>query len=190
MKILILLLLFLGISSCGKLDSTLRRVVRDTCAKLSTQYNSTGPEFIQYVDAFFEAQYHWTNEKSDRPAIVNFGQASTGANATCYTRVDFTKEVLVDSKSWAKMTDIHRRLLIFHELGHCVLDRKHSLAMIYSVSKGETIIGSMMYFCTGKLLNEYELYQDEFEYELFTGDTSLLEDAFDGVNLWDSLSNK
>lgn len=47
----------------------------------------------------------------------------------CLTDIDgggIFREVAIDIDTWAELTEIRREALIFHELGHCVMDLDHT----------------------------------------------------------------
>lgn len=44
----------------------------------------------------------------------------------CKTYSDGRKEVVVSSAFWAQATFYEKEFLVFHELGHCILDRVHT----------------------------------------------------------------
>lgn len=47
------------------------------------------------------------------------GQCEQGGNVKVPT-------ITINTKSWARMDDLSKEALIFHELGHCVLERGHN----------------------------------------------------------------
>ncbi len=44
----------------------------------------------------------------------------------CKTYSDGSKEIVLDLVYWENATEIEREYLVFHELGHCVLERDHN----------------------------------------------------------------
>lgn len=183
LKSFLLLCSILIFVSCGKIDDTVSDMKDKVFEKIIMVQTTTDEEFVEYTESFFDSQYKHTGETSDRPAIVNFGKVNPDARATCWTRADHKKEVMIDREIWNTLSDIHRRLLIFHELGHCVLDRDHSWKFIYNEDEGVTIMASIMFSNTGKILNKYIMYQDAYEYELFTGNASMIEEEFGGIQI-------
>ena len=87
-----------------------------------------------------------------RGVQVNFGQEGIegvfdaiagGANGQCQHRSGAPNLVVVDRDYWVQATDLEREFLIFHELGHCFLNRSHDdaktnagvcLSMMHSTS--------------------------------------------------------
>lgn len=47
------------------------------------------------------------------------------AGGTCLRRNGRTPVITINKKAWITMTDSQREQLMFHELGHCVLNRDH-----------------------------------------------------------------
>lgn len=49
-----------------------------------------------------------------------------GTVGVCTTYDDDTiRDIVIDTKYWNNVTDLQREELMFHELGHCVLNREH-----------------------------------------------------------------
>ena len=181
MKTVLLLCSIIVLVSCGKLDSELNKLAQ--LDKFGTEHTTSGHIFLEYIEDFKNAMYYWTGKEPSAPVIVNFGKVSGPQNigiavrATCYTRANFTKEVMVNEKIWYTLSKIHQQLLIDHELGHCILDRGHSWKLIISEDY-ESILGSIMFSNTAAILHNYTQYQDAYRQELFTGGTKLLEEIF------------
>lgn len=43
----------------------------------------------------------------------------------CFRNVDKPKKVIIDIECWDQASDADKEFIIFHELGHCFLDRGH-----------------------------------------------------------------
>lgn len=77
---------------------------------------------------------------------------------------DGTPKILIDIDSWEDETDVERRVLLFHELGHCVLNREH----IETWDINGLIVSSIMY----PYLESESMYSRNWTYymwELFHG---------------------
>ena len=48
-----------------------------------------------------------------------------GVLGVCVRNDEEPNRVAVDQEAWAAADDAFRELIVFHELGHCVLDREH-----------------------------------------------------------------
>lgn len=175
MKKLGLWLLTLGLlTSCGGSSSS------STSSGGTTVHPQPGiaVEIQSYVSQF-EARYHTTV-----PYLVDFDTASdTGSQTTNGTTVgvckvwsDGYKEVRINRTWWNSQADITRKVLIFHELGHCSFNRVHD-------TRTEPMTGvpaefanrplSMMYPTINPIVYYYRQpqYTDYYENEL-VGPTS------------------
>lgn len=86
---------------------------------------SIAPEFQSTVDEFNQVAAQHGHNGVDN-LIVEFGQTSNkNAGATCY-QDSGTPRVAVDEKTWNSASDKQRKEMMFHELGHCVLNRSHT----------------------------------------------------------------
>ncbi len=81
-----------------------------------------------YIDLF-------VSEASDRAIEIDMSEINLGAyienieqNGTlgqCISYSDGSKEIVIDERSWERLDDLEKEYVVFHELGHCVLDRSH-----------------------------------------------------------------
>lgn len=109
MKQLLLLTFLLLLAGCGQ----------DTTAPRTTaQPAPVDPEFIPYVSAF---EQHYSVNASGTG--ISFAP-QTSFPGTIIGYCD-GKNVTIDSDYWAIAGDKERLLLVFHELGHCVLQHGH-----------------------------------------------------------------
>lgn len=87
----------------------------------------TEPAFAPYVAEFRVAAEARgvVDTSADLGTSVEFGEPHAGKMATCFYS-PLGARVVVSRAIWddTKFTE-ERRLLIFHELGHCVLGRSH-----------------------------------------------------------------
>lgn len=110
MTLLLALVTSITVSACGKIG------VKD-------------PQFLQYVERF-ETEAKARGVAVDTTWLdMTFVDDLKGNNFTpntvgaCY----FGSEVKVKKTAWKKFSDTERELLVFHELGHCVLNHaEHS----------------------------------------------------------------
>lgn len=95
---------------------------------------------------------------------VNFDETPPGEIGLCvtYHRVTGTyREVLIDRSSWFFMDHWQREMLVFHELGHCVLGRKHDSTLINGWPR------SLMYPQAAAISSSrYKTYRDFYVKEL------------------------
>ena len=83
-------------------------------------------QFQPYV-AHFEAhasEHGQTVKVTD--LVVHFGRMENALErGICEINGDTTPTITINEDSWNKMDENEREPLMFHELGHCVLHRKH-----------------------------------------------------------------
>jgi len=56
---------------------------------------------------------------------VQLTDIETEAVGRCLTYTDQTRVIELDKTYWMTQDDVQREFVIFHELGHCILDRSH-----------------------------------------------------------------
>lgn len=85
---------------------------------------STGP-FDGYVKKFYQEMGNAGLENSRRDIAINFDEnPDMGAAGICFWSEN-PRRITVNKYYWDTMSDSERKFLIFHELGHCVLNRSH-----------------------------------------------------------------
>ncbi len=147
----ITLLAGLFISSCGK-DS------RDI-----------DPVFQPYVDMFFEeAQLRGLDMKEeDYSFSVNFGEAVAGG--VCYY---LGNRIEINEFAWSVYPELSKQFLIFHELGHCLLDRRHDNQVLYNGECKSLMKGTEENECRRNIFNN-GVWREYYLDELFDEDTPL-----------------
>ena len=83
------------------------------------------PAFESYVQAFIAegAKRGQTIDFDDSGLIVEFSDVTVGnASGFCYVG---EHHVVIDKSEWTSLSENVRGFLLFHELGHCELDRGH-----------------------------------------------------------------
>ncbi len=100
--------------SCGKKDDS----PPDTLA--------IGAEFTPYVARFETASGQYGSKLTVTNLVIQFGdtQSSTERGA-CEIGGGNPPTIIVNQESWNRISDAEREEFLFHELGHCVLRRKH-----------------------------------------------------------------
>jgi hypothetical protein len=89
--------------------------------------NTIDPEFVSYVKKFEQEQ----NE--DVYVDVTFKKIEPPAVGLCW-RYEDTKtgvSIEIDPDYWFSATETKKEVLIFHELGHCILGRDHEEEKLY-----------------------------------------------------------
>lgn len=138
MKIILLLLLLTG---CGKV--------------------TVAPQFQPYLDSFLAEGRARGQDYSKSEVTINFGSVSSGERAYCSRYTFQANEVIVGEGSWNGMNEDRRTALIYHELGHCILNRPHRDEMSY---------GRAVSLMNSKLISssQFHKYQVEYIDELFS----------------------
>lgn len=118
-------------------------------------HGQVDPEFQPYVDLFMEY--------ANLPVIhvdMYFNPQSGNVIGVCYKRGN-DRKVEIDVEWWDKAGELDREILIFHELGHCVLEKPHTN---FDLEDG----------CGGSVMNEYHIgaycydkHYDHYIEELF-----------------------
>lgn len=132
------------------------------------QHNSTDPIFKSYVKTFEkEAQRELEKPNfkvGDVP--INFGDTENpDFVGVCFTYSNGQREVIVRETWWERSDELARQALIFHELGHCRLDRGHEDET--TTIEGREVRLSLMH-SRMVYLNDYQQYKDEYHQELYT----------------------
>lgn len=98
-----------------------------SCNSLETEV-TIDPALQPYVDQFLiEAQNRGVNiDLQENGLIMQFEEDVSTADYSgiCRYRIG-TNEVGIDKEVWGRLDEVERDRLIYHELGHCVLDRGH-----------------------------------------------------------------
>lgn len=97
--------------------------------------------------------------------IVQFSSSLTApTEAECFN--SSTPRILVNSNIWFEFSEIEQEAIMFHELGHCILNLGHDTTMI--TLGGDYIPRSIMY----PYSQSDQIYLDHWDYyvnELFNG---------------------
>jgi len=84
------------------------------------------PEARPYVDAFVQAGASVGRPISIEDLVVVFSpKVANDKPGICHRGAGATPTVIIDRKRWDDASKTQRELLIFHELGHCILERDH-----------------------------------------------------------------
>lgn len=93
-----------------------------------TSYDASDVNSIEIVDGPFQGFTEQQNK-----TIVG----------VCYTYSNGATSVEIKKSYWQKITDSEKKFLIYHELGHCVLNRGHKNAwQNWSCGTAKSIMGS------------------------------------------------
>ena len=127
-----------------------------------------------YSKFLAEAAIHNIKLDSDRidHLKITFGdikqksEIGTKVLGYCETSALGARDIVIDQDYWAKSIDLDREQLMFHELGHCLLGRKHRTDLKRTNGRPvsimyPTILGSVTY-------HENESVYGDYLRELFT----------------------
>lgn len=109
MKILIIVSTLL-LASCGQLDN-----IKDPRPILTT--NEAFKPYIKRFESFYG--------KSIGDIPVNFATLNNDFVGACNVWGSGHKNIEVDFNHWNTLNESQKEILIFHELGHCVLELDH-----------------------------------------------------------------
>lgn len=99
-----------------------------SCSK-ENQAKIIEAELQVYIDLF-------TSEAMERDVQIDVSEINLGAyiknieeNGTigqCISYSDGTKDIVIDERNWNRLDELEKEYVVFHELGHCVLNRSHN----------------------------------------------------------------
>ncbi len=96
--------------------------------------------------------------------IVRFEDLGSGKAGACAKGDDVTPTITLSSYYWPMFDEGMREELVYHELGHCILNRPHLTAT--TIDNGEVIYKSIM---NNNLFAgiTYEIHRSYYVHELF-----------------------
>jgi len=140
----------------------------------SRKFETSNPVFKEFVDKFETEGKAYLNQPNfnigDIP--INFGDTEGTAVGVCFKYSNGKSEVIIDEDKWDALPSI-REVLIYHELGHCRLNRGHDNSLFDNDVKlsilNEVLVSGF----------QYTRYRDGYVKELFTQDKSGLVTALE-----------
>lgn len=131
-------------------------------------HDTTNPVFTSYIASFEQVARVETGDPTftvgDIP--INFGDTENpDFQGVCFTYPDGQKEIIIRESWWSSAEDSYRESLLFHELGHCRLDREHDDA---TFSVGSNTYRSSMMSSIIVAPRDYNQYKVGYWKELFT----------------------
>jgi len=126
------------------------------------------PAFQPYLDRF-----QVDAGKSINPVTIRFGEiaqnnSESTTNAVCDSSDDIPVITISQSLPWADLNDMFRETLLYHELGHCLLDRTHDSSLWIPDGLDFALPNSIMYPELPNL-DFYSRYRAHYIQELFNG---------------------
>lgn len=162
------LYLLLILSSCGKIAGIDLDFMKQKQKDASHLFGSSDPYFDSYKTEFVNNHYIETGSSVGVSHVrINFVEnIETGASTVglCYSWGS-KREIVIKRSFWNSVSESYRKSLIFHELGHCALNRSH---------KDDTYMGKQLsimntYTVSG---NYFSLYKNALLNELHTQNTT------------------
>lgn len=95
-------------------------------------------EFMKYVDKF-DSIYH-----TNVGIMMEWGDLTNNMVGVCKWWDDGHREIQIDRQAWPSFTDNGKEELIFHELGHCILNLPHNENRI-NIGGWRSVPQSIMY---------------------------------------------
>ena len=162
-----LIILYFITHSCGMLMES------DVTNGNRRQFESTNPIFNEYVAKFERDGKVLTQDQSfsigDIP--INFGDTKNPRfDGLCIKYPNGDREVLMKKSWWDRSSKDEREILLYHELGHCRLNRSHDEHKVHNTKT------SIMNPVVPNVLH-YMDYRTQYVQELFTGNKTQIMDA-------------
>lgn len=90
------------------------------------------PEEFQLIDSELRPYFERFEEEANKRGLsLEFGDLEgkleelDGVGGQCVRNSALPNEVLIDIVFWTQASDADKEFIVFHELGHCVLNRSH-----------------------------------------------------------------
>ncbi len=141
-------------------------LLADSCSKEELQEIRIDDKLAEYFEAFAAEGALRGIQIDFREAQVEglIDQLDNKVSGQCQHDADAPDRVVIDPDYWERATHMQREFIVFHELGHCVLDRTH----LDSKSQDGTC-RSMMHSSAGTCRNAYSIAtRTEYLDELFS----------------------
>lgn len=144
------LLLLIVLAGCGKTDSQIQ--------------NLQGAQGLQsYVEKFSQDAARFGRQTNTSHVVVQFGTVEkSGAAGECKVDEAGNRTIVINEEAWSGYGKQYREMLIYHELGHCVLNRTHSTDLGSDGNPDSLMYPNLFYAAV------YEFNRDGYLNELFT----------------------
>jgi len=142
---------------------------------IQSSHAFTGPkEFLPLVNDFVAEGF--TQGRSAQALdhsrlTMAFGTTEGNVIGLCYSGQGYKPSIVISRRFWDESSDTARKLVLHHELGHCVLDRRHR--------EGRFTNGNPMSMMYPIILADqtYLAYQDYYEREMYELQTSMADEG-------------
>ncbi len=89
------------------------------------KHYSAPAELQPYITEFIEDSIKYGKPQTVDNLVIVFDSMSTDIGGTCTPNGRDTPVIRVNSVVWPRMPETYRRIVLLHELGHCILHREH-----------------------------------------------------------------
>lgn len=91
----------------------------------------------QLVERFYQdaTKHHYKGYMFPVPIMFDNKKTESSVLGTCY--YGFFRYITVNKKNWKELNYLQKKMVIYHELGHCVLDRDHEEDNIFPLVEVE-----------------------------------------------------
>jgi hypothetical protein len=128
---------------CGRFFEFLELVswvlILSACGKGTLSPVNDAPDFQRYLDHFqaYSVQYGHDVPPVKNLLGVTFGPTQDADVAgLCIWGFLSGRQILINKEQWKDLDDLSRESLVFHELGHCALNRAHNADLISGAETG------------------------------------------------------
>lgn len=139
------------------------------CSRQQPPTVDIDPSFQEIVDEFVGESANQNRPVDITNLAIHFSNAldSWVPGECIYYGGDAPNTILINQQNWENETFQYQKIVLFHELGHCVLLREH----VYtgSIYNGFCSATSIMWPYVEENLNMYYENWDAYMQELFTG---------------------
>lgn len=131
------------------------------------------PAFNEYIADFAQYGKLYTGKNYENPRLdLGFGDLSsiptsepnTEVVGVCYWSM-LRPLIIVDNTFWLNADQFEREILLYHELGHCLLNRGHKEDMIENEGRPESIMYPLVISSY-----QYRSHKNAYMSELFTAE--------------------
>lgn len=128
---------------------------------------ATPPASVSPVEARFrELSQMYGSQLVTSSVSYSFRSFFGATVGMCVFSSDGKNRVQLSSSAWDQGSDTFREMLLFHELGHCLLGRDHKNTR-HSDGRPESLMSSSLFS-----QSVYLAHRDEYMKELFTAETT------------------
>lgn len=82
-------------------------------------------EFEPYVEKFESESSRFDQAVAVEEVIIELGTLETSKNGVCILKSNEPPKIIIQYSFWKSASQESKEVLLFHELGHCILKREH-----------------------------------------------------------------